>query len=62
MQLLPAGTENEMRFELLAEPGNQVFVGVGFNGRDPTVNVLMDDADRGDFQAEVRILTGANEC
>jgi 1,4-alpha-glucan branching enzyme len=61
MKLLPAETERNVRFELSAEPGSQVFVAGTFNNWNPTANPLKDNPDSGHFKAVVRVPTGTHE-
>ena len=61
MKLLPSETGRTVRFELMAEPGSQVFVVGTFNNWNPTATPLKDNPDGGHFKADLHIPAGRHE-
>lgn len=59
--LRPAYTMEEVRFELSALPGSQVFVAGSFNDWNPTANPLKDNPDSGHFKATLGLPSGTHE-
>ncbi|MBA4388898.1 MAG: hypothetical protein C0404_13020 [Verrucomicrobia bacterium] len=61
MKPLGAETGSRVRFELSAEPGDQVFVAGTFNNWNPSANPLKDNPDSGHFKALLYLPLGTHE-
>lgn len=51
----------QVRFELVAEPGSQVFVAGTFNHWSPTANPLKDSSRGGRYKTALRLPPGQHE-
>lgn len=62
MVLLSAGGgARTVQFEMVAEPGSQVFVAGTFNGWNPAANPLKDNPGSGHFKATLEVPPGRHE-
>ena len=56
-----AKTGKQVRFELVTEPGSQVYVAGTFNNWSPTANPLKDNPQGGHFKTALRLQPGEYE-
>jgi pullulanase len=61
MKSLKTATGKKVQFELLAEPGSQIFVAGTFNSWNPSANPLKDHLEKGCFKTAVRIPKGIHQ-
>jgi len=58
---IPKEAGKNVRFELSAEPGSEVFVAGTFNKWNPTKNPLKDSQADGHYKAAMRVPIGTHE-
>jgi 1,4-alpha-glucan branching enzyme len=61
MKSVKTATGKKVRFELLAEPGSQVFVAGTFNNWNPSANPLKDNPESGLFKAAIHVPKGIHQ-